>query len=159
MNMKKDNNDCKECAEAEKKLADLKKDYDLLNNQLRLLQADFDNYKKRVGKEKQELADYSKADLLMELLPDLESFKKAVDLSKEEGFKLIYKNFMKNLNKLGLKEIKSVGEKFDINLHEAVVCVKDDSKEDGIIIDEAEKGYMFKDKIVKPSKVIVNRKE
>jgi len=159
MNMKKDNNECKDCIESMKKFEELKKDHVLLNNQLRLLQADFDNYKKRVGKEKQELADYSKADLLMELLPDLESFKKAVDLSKEEGFKLIYKNFMKNLNKLGLKEIKSVGEKFDINLHEAVVCVKDDSKEDGIIIDEAEKGYMFKDKIVKPSKVIVNRKE
>jgi len=92
-------------------------------------------------------------------LPDLEAFKKASDLSKDEGFKLIYKNFMKVLIKAGLKEIKCVGEKFDINLHEAMVSVTDETKDDGMIIDEIEKGYTFNDKLIKPSKVVVNKKQ
>jgi molecular chaperone GrpE len=157
--MSKKKNECKKCNEKQKEYEKLKKDYILINNQLRLLQADFDNYKKRVIKEKKELSDKSKIELIIELLPSLESLKKASDLSQEDGFKLIYKNLMKDLTKQGLKEIKSVGEKFNINFHEAMVSVIDKSKDDEIIVDEVEKGYMFKDKLVKPSKVIVNKKQ
>jgi len=156
--MNKKIDECKNCAEQAKKFDELKKDHILIVNQLKLLQADFDNYKKRVIKEKSELADISKIELIAELLPDIESFFKASEFSKDEGFKLLYKNFMKTLSKAGLKEIKSIGEKFDTSLHEAMVMVKDESKADGIIVDEAEKGYIFKDKLVKPSKVIVNKK-
>ena len=157
--MGKKNDECKDCIENMKKFEELKKDYVLLNNQLRLLQADFDNYKKRVIKEKIDLSDLSKTELILDLLPDLEAFKKASELSKEEGFKLLYKNFMKVLAKAGLKEIKCVGEKFDINLHEAMVSVTDETKDDGMIIDEIEKGYTFNDKLIKPSKVVVNKKQ
>jgi molecular chaperone GrpE len=157
--MAKKNGECRDCIENMKKFDELKKDYILLNNQLRLLQADFDNYKKRVIREKSDLADISKMELISCLIPDLETFRKALELSKDEGFKLVYKNFMCILSKAGLREIKSVGEKFDINLHEAMACVKDESKDDGIIVDETEKGYTFNGKLVRPSKVIVNKKQ
>ncbi|MDD4353989.1 MAG: nucleotide exchange factor GrpE [Candidatus Nanoarchaeia archaeon] len=155
--MSKKDDECKACIENMKKFEELKNDYVLITNQLRLLQADFDNYKKRVIKEKSDLADSSKIELLAELLPHFEIFKKASDLSTDEGFKMLYKNFMKVLSKSGLEEIKSIGEKFDINFHEAMVSVKDESKDDGIIIDEVEKGYIFNKKLIKPSKVIVNK--
>lgn len=157
--MSKKNEECKDCTQNMKKFEELKKDYILITNQLRLLQADFDNYKKRVIKEKADLADSSKIELLIELLPNFETLKKASDLSSDEGFKLLYKNFMKVLSKAGLKEIDCIGKKFNINLHEAMVSVIDESKEDNIIIDEVEKGYTFNDKLVKPSKVIVNKKQ
>lgn len=156
--MGKKNDSCKECEKIKKDFETLKKDHDLINNQLRLLQSDFDNYKKRAFKEKNDLSDFSKMEVLSEILPELEVFSKACELSSETGFKGIQKNIMKSLEKMGLKEIKSIGEKFDINLHEAMVCVNDKSKEDGIIIDEAEKGYLFNGKLLRPAKVIVNKK-
>jgi len=119
------NNDCKNCQELSKNLDDLKKDHELLNNQLRLLQADFDNYKKRSAKEACALSDLSKAELMLAILNDLEVFSKACSVTTDEGFKMIYKNLMKSLKKEGLEEIKSVGEKFDINLHEALMTVND----------------------------------
>ncbi|MDD2678658.1 MAG: nucleotide exchange factor GrpE [Candidatus Nanoarchaeia archaeon] len=149
---------CKECAQKIKKFEELKKDYDVFCNQLKIMQADFENYKKRTEKRSKELSDASKADLLKSLLADLDSFKKAVEVSKDEGFKMVYNNLMNSLKKEGLEEIKAIGEKFDTNFHEAAVCVKDGSKEDEIIIDEAEKGYIFKGRVLKPTKAIVNKK-
>lgn len=157
--MAKKDSECKECAELSKKYDDLKKDYELTMNQLRILQADFDNYKKRAAKELNESGDKAVIEFIANLLPEIDSFEKALKASNDEGFKMIYKNLLKTMEKGGLKEIKSVGEKFDINFHEALMAVNDQSKEDNIIIDEAEKGYTFKGKVIKPSKVIVNKKQ
>ncbi len=157
--MAKKDSECKECGELSKKYDELKKDYELTMNQLRILQADFDNYKKRASKEMNETGEKAVSEFIANLLPELDSFEKALKASNDEGFKMIYKNLLKAMEKNGLKEIKSVGEKFDINFHEALMAVNDTSKEDNIIIDEAEKGYIFKGKVVKPSKVIVNKKQ
>ncbi|MBN1924140.1 MAG: nucleotide exchange factor GrpE [Nanoarchaeota archaeon] len=142
-----------ECNECE----NLKKDVQVLTNQLKLLQADFDNYKKRVDKEKQQLSDSAKAELVKDLLPEIDAFEKAIPLIHDEGVKLIYKNIMKTLQKQGLKRIGTAGKKFDVNLHEAVLTVTGKG-EDNVIVEEVEPGYVFNNKILRHSKVVVNKK-
>jgi len=133
-----------------------KKD-EVLINQLKLLQADFDNYRKRVDKERKEIVQSASAELVAKLLPVMADFDKALPLVQDEGIKIIYKNLMKALHDEGLEEIKTENGKFDTNYHEAVMTVSGKG-EDNQIVGEVEKGYIFKGKVLKPSKVIVNRK-
>ncbi|PIU60974.1 nucleotide exchange factor GrpE [archaeon CG_4_10_14_0_2_um_filter_Archaea_38_6] len=135
-----------------------KKDDEAVINQLKRLQADFDNYKKRVIKEKEIVAGNACAELVKKLLPVIDSFDKAMPLITDEGVKLIRKNLMKTLKDEGLEEIKSKDEKFDTFLHEAVMTVNSKEAEDNVVVEEAEKGYKFGGKVIRPAKVIVNKK-
>lgn len=142
---------------AKKKNKNKKKEEPIIN-QLKRLQADFDNYKKRVEKEKKLTANNAKAELVKEIIPSIVSFEKAFPLINDDGVKLIYKELLKVLKNQGLKRIKSEGEKFNINLHEAVMSVE--SKEDeGLIMEEVEPGFVFNGKVIRHSKVIVNKKK
>ncbi|VVB75559.1 Protein GrpE [Candidatus Tiddalikarchaeum anstoanum] len=129
----------------------------VLLNQLKIMQADFENYRKRIEKDNKETIKYANFDLMKDLLPIIDSFEKALVLTKDDGIKLLYSNFRKILEKNGLKGIKSVGEKFDFNVHEAVLTVTGKG-EDNMVVEEAEKGYLLHDKVLRPAKVIVNKK-
>jgi molecular chaperone GrpE len=136
----------------------MKKEDQALLNQLKRVQADFENYKKRVEKENQEIIKKANTELIKELLPILDSFEKAIPTIKDEGIKLIHKELITRLEKQGLKRIHTEGKRFDIKFHEAVMTVKT-KKEDNLIIEEVEPGYTFKDKVIRHAKVIVNKKQ
>lgn len=157
---KKKNSSLKKGKKEDKKkleIETIKKENIFLKNNLLRMQADFDNYKKRTLKETKSIIENANINLIKELLPSIDSLKKATKIIKDEGLILIYKNLMNVLKKQGLKEIDCKNKAFDINLHEAVMTVKGKGK-DNIIVDEVEKGYTFLDKVIRHSKVIVNKK-
>ncbi|MFZ5559185.1 MAG: nucleotide exchange factor GrpE [Patescibacteria group bacterium] len=104
----------------------------------------------------QKIADYFKfanEGLILELLPILDSFEAAIKNGKDEGIKNLYNQLLNVLKNNGLEEIKSLGEKFNPELHEAVETIQ--GKNSGIIIEEIQKGYKLHGKVIRPSKVKV----
>lgn len=135
-----------------------------INDKYLRLYAEFDNYKRRTAKERLELLQSAGKDVIAELLPvadDFERALKAMDQSAEgsaltEGIKLVYQKMMKILNQKGLKEMGSIGQPFDPELHEAITNIpapSDDLK--GKVIDEIEKGYYLNDRVLRYAKVVV----
>ncbi|HQO08996.1 MAG TPA: nucleotide exchange factor GrpE [Clostridiales bacterium] len=127
--------------------------------------AEFENYKKRTSDEFVRLIDTANEDLMLSLLPvidDLDRFMKNYNPElKAEGLKkgidLIYDKFCSNLNNFGLNEIDCVGKDFDPALHDALLMVEKDGVQPNIVIDQHEKGYMLKNKVIRHSKVIVSK--
>lgn len=127
---------------------------------LQRLQADFENYKKRVEREACEYKKYASHELIVKLLPILDSFEHSLKNTenKEEfvnGVKLIYAQLVDVLEKDGLKKIEAVNQKLDPFKHEALMQEKSDK--DGIVLEELQKGYMLCDKVIRHSKVKVGR--
>lgn len=130
-------------------------------NLARVIQADFDNYRKR------SLLDIERARIdgitstVEILLPSLDAFKKAKENIKDEntlqGINMLEKAFESSLEKLGVKKIEAVGKVLDPNLHNALAISKDESKEDGVILEEFQAGYIMNDKIIRYSQVLVNK--
>ncbi|MDI6641493.1 MAG: nucleotide exchange factor GrpE [Elusimicrobiota bacterium] len=139
-----------------------------LRKQLLRLTAEFDNYRKRVIKEKQEIFTEGKITVLAQLLSFVDVFDKALEMiaiSKDikgvcSGVELLKKEFDCFLDKEGVKAIECIGKKFDPALHEAVEVKEDEisDAEDGIIIKEIQKGYSFNGNVIRPAKVIVRKK-
>ncbi|MHC1578581.1 MAG: nucleotide exchange factor GrpE [Dehalococcoidia bacterium] len=127
-------------------------------------QADFENYLKRAEQEKLEMAECADRALILELLPILDDFERALasvpdefdEHNWTEGVKLIYNKLKAFLETQGLAEIKAEGECFDPHLHEAAGQVEG---EEGIIVEEIRKGYKFRDKLLRPSMVMVGKGE
>ena len=128
--------------------------------QLQRVMADFDNYKKRIQKEKESLYSIISAELIGDLLPVLDNLEKSASVEDEgnavlEGVILVYRQFQEVLQKLGVNEIKTVGEKFNPEYHDAVMHVEDENVGDNIIVEELRKGYKLKDRIIRHSMVKV----
>jgi len=136
---------------------------ELKDKHLRLL-AEFDNYKKRTMRERLDLLNSASKEVILNLLPVLDDFdrakKSADDPTNEEvfseGVTLVYNRLYNILQGMGLKAMNSTGEKFDVELHEAIteIPVPDDTMK-GKVIDTLEKGYMLNDKIIRHAKVVV----
>ena len=127
---------------------------------LQRLQAEFDNYRKRVEKEKESLFSWAKGDLIHKLLSIVDDFDRMLNHHQEEqleGANLIYRNMMKILFDEGLEEIDSVGQIFDPDIHEAVGVESVDQKRDGIVMEEWQRGYRFGSRLLRPSKVKVGK--
>lgn len=130
-------------------------------NLARVIQADFDNYRKR----SLDQIEKAKADGIAEavelMLPSLDAFKKAKENIKDEntlsGISMLEKAIMSGLEKLGIEKIDAVGKPLDPNVHNALAVAKDEQKEDGIILDEFQAGYKMKDKVIRCSQVLVNK--
>ncbi len=130
------------------------------------LYAEFENYKKRVQKDKEEMLKYGTEPLLQELLTVLDNLEMAVqhaekDVSAEsllQGVELTLKEFRKVLNKYGISEIEAVGKPFDPAYHHAMSQVERSDVEDKTVVEEYRKGYMFKDRTIRPSLVAVSKK-
>ncbi len=133
-----------------------------LTDTLKRLQAEFENYKKRVEKEKMEFVKYAHAEVIASMLPVLDSFeialKNTIDKEKfVEGMKIVYAQLHSLLEAEGLSPIKSVGENFDPYKHE-VLMKEESDKPDGTILEEFQKGYMLNDKVLRFSKVKISGK-
>lgn len=124
------------------------------------IQADFTNYKKRAEQEKKDIIEFANSTLILNLLPIIDDWERAlVSLPPQpgepdwlEGIKIIYNKLKATLEAQGLIEIKAKGEPFDPHLHEAVMRQEG---EEGIVIEEIQKGYQLKDKVIRPSRVVV----
>lgn len=133
-------------------------------SQLQRLQADFDNYRKRTQKEKTELIKYASEHLVEDLLPVLDNFDRAVSAGKvnpdfasfSQGVEMIFRQLQTALSKEGLKAMEAVGQPFDPNLHEAVLRVASEEHPENTVVEELQKGYYLKEKVLRPCMVKVS---
>ena len=141
----------------------LKAERDTLLDRLARLQAEFENARKRTVREQQEFRDFALADALKVLLPVLDSFERAMHHhhgAKSEfrsGVELIYKQLQDALEKLGLRPISAKGEMFDPHLHEAIEMVDTTEARDHEVLDELQRGYKLKERMLRPAMVRVAR--
>lgn len=121
--------------------------------------AEFDNFRKRTEKEKSQMYDMGAKTIAEKILPTIDNFERglqnAPDDAFAEGMQMVYKQLLKNLEDAGVKAIECVGKEFDPNLHNAVMHEEDDSGEENIVTEELQKGYMYKDTLLRPSMVKV----
>ena len=147
----------------DQKIKQLTQDINELTETLQRLQAEFENYKKRAEKENKEYKCYAEAELVKRLLPVLDSFELAIQSNNNDAEKLkkgieaIYAQLYSMLSHAGLKPIKAAGERFDAYKHE--VLMKEESEKDGVVLEELQKGYTFKDLVIRHSKIKVGKKE
>jgi molecular chaperone GrpE len=136
---------------------------DMLVDRLARLQAEFENARKRTAREQQDFREYAVADAVKALLPSLDSFERALQISARDkselrsGVELIYKQLQDALQKLGLRAIPAKGEPFDPHLHEAIEMVETSDAPDHQILEELQRGYKLKDRLLRPSMVKVAR--
>ena len=149
----------------EEKIAALEKENAELKDQLLRRAADFDNYRKRMLKEKQETYDYANASLLGDLLESLDNFDRTIAAAKDakdaktiaDGIKMINESLVKMLeDKYGLKAYGKEGEDFDPNEHEAIGRVEDENAKKETLKQIYLKGYKLKDRVIRHAKVMVN---
>src|SRR6185312_162723 len=144
-------------------LEKLQAERNLLLDRMARLQAEFDNARKRAAREQQEYKDFALADALKNLLPILDSFDRALQTKVQRaedlrsGVELIRKQFQDALEKLGLRPIPAKGEPFDPRLHEAIEMVDSNEFKDHHVLDELQRGYKLKDRLLRPSMVRVAR--
>src|ERR1700680_3529898 len=141
----------------------LRAERDTLIARLARLQAEFENARKRTAREQQDFREYAVADAVKALLPTLDSFERALQTGAAEksefrsGVELIYKQLQDALQKLGLRAIPAKGEPFDPHLHEAIEMVETSDAEDHQILEELQRGYKLKDRLLRPSMLKVAR--
>lgn len=127
-------------------------------------QADFDNFRKRTQKEREEFAQYASAKLLEQLLPVIDNFERAIAASKggkdydalAKGVDMIFRQFVQVLESEGLKAMETVGQPFNPDYHQAVMQVESEEHEEGTIVEELQKGYTLKDRVLRPAMVKVS---
>lgn len=137
-----------------------------LEQDVLVAKADLINYRKRKDEELVRMLKYSNEDLIKEMLPIIDSFERAVDMDDNNlndevskflsGFKLMYCNLITTLEKYGVKAIDGINKPFDPEYHQAVMTEKSDGVETGIVIDVLQKGYLLKDKVIRPAMVKVS---
>jgi len=152
-----------ELANIEKDLEDKNEEVAEYVSHSQRLQADFENFKKQSEKQKAEIIKFANENLIINILDSYEDLSRALEQSKtkeelEEGVELIYSKLKNTLEKEGLEEIPTEGEKFDPFKHEALMAEASEDHENGEIMDELMKGYTLKGKVIKYSKVRVCKK-
>ncbi|HWP42966.1 MAG TPA: nucleotide exchange factor GrpE [Blastocatellia bacterium] len=134
-----------------------------LYDQLLRRQAEFENYRKRIERDRAEFYHRARADVLTEMLPVIDNFERALsslektgaDEGVRHGVELIHKQFKDTLTKLGLQPIEAIGQAFDPNLHEAVTIEPTDEHEENTVVEEFQRGYKLGDRLLRPAKVKV----
>ncbi|MGA2358840.1 MAG: nucleotide exchange factor GrpE [Terriglobales bacterium] len=140
----------------------LKAEHDALLDRLARLQAEFDNARKRGVREQQEFREYAAADVIKNILPTLDNFERALKAGGDStdfrnGIELIYRQFQDALQKIGVQPIVGMGQPFDPRIHEAVEMVDSTEVPDHHVLDELQRGYKYKDRLLRPAMVRVAR--
>ncbi|MFH1454516.1 MAG: nucleotide exchange factor GrpE [Armatimonadota bacterium] len=147
--------------------AKLKEDLDAANEQIKRMQADFENYKKRLSEEADRSRKYASERIIIELLPLMDNLERAINNIEEgadisslkKGIELIYKQMNDVLSREGLKCIKCEGESYDPNFAEVLMCEDNPDYDEDTVIEDLEKGYILGDKVIRPAKVKVCRRQ
>jgi molecular chaperone GrpE len=140
----------------------LKAERDALLDRLARLQAEFDNARKRAAREQQDFREFAAADVIKNMLPTLDSFERALKMgggSSEfrNGIELIYRQFQDALQKIGVQPIVAVGQAFDPRIHEAIEMVDRTDVPDHQVVEELQRGYRYKERLLRPAMVRVAR--
>ena len=130
-------------------------------------QAELINYRKRKDEETEKRLKYANEDLILEILPVLDNFERAIKMDDDNledgvsqflsGMKMVYASLTKAIEKFGAKEIEALGKPFDATYHQAVMTEEVKDKEKDIVLEVYQKGYMLKDKVIRPAMVKVNK--
>lgn len=163
---KKGEKDNKKCKKLESEIEKLKNDLLVSNEKVLRAQAEMMNFKRRKEEEISTMLKYANEDVLKSLLPVIDNFERGLkmddnDLSDEvskflSGFKMIYTNIIEILNKNEVKEIEAEGIEFNPKVHQAVLMEHDENKPHGVVLEVLQKGYMYKDRVIRPAMVKVN---
>lgn len=150
----------------DKQIEELQKEIEELKNKNIRVTADMVNTIRRKDEENQRIMKYANESLILELLSVLDNFERALTTNNEvseelssyqEGIKMIYNSLKNILDKYEVKEIESLDKEFDPTLHQAVMQVEDSEKDSNIVIEVMQKGYAYKDKVIRPAMVKVNK--
>lgn len=149
----------------EVKLKELEKKLEEMENRYLRLQADFDNSRRRSRLDLEAAQKYRAQSLITELLPALDNFERALKVESDheetqsllQGMEMIYRALVEALKKEGVEVIEAVGKEFDPHLHQAVMQVSEEGFDSNIIVDEFQRGYLLKDRVIRPSMVKVNQ--
>ena len=160
-------------AETDEALSALQKERDALKEQFLRAVADFDNYRKRIDRERRELSEYAAADVLLELLPVIDNFERALHASGpaeaghhaagdiepfRKGVELIHKQMLDLLRKRGVVPIEALGADFDPNVHQAVIHEPSDEHREGEVMQEMQRGYKLGERLLRPAMVKVAKR-
>lgn len=127
-------------------------------------QADFDNFRRRTMKEKEELGQYASMKLISQLLPIVDNFERAIAASSSnsdydslaKGVDMTFRQLAATLEQEGLTPMNAVGQPFNPEFHQAIMQVESEEHEEGIVVEEIQKGYMLKDRVIRPAMVKVS---
>lgn len=150
--------------EAEAKIAELEAKIEELENRYLRLQADFENSRRRARLDMEAAQKYRVQNLATDLLQSLDNFERALNIKTEneetksilKGMEMVYKGIMDALKREGVEPIESVGQPFDPYKHQAVMQVQEEGYDSNVVIEELQKGYMLKDRVIRPAMVKVN---
>jgi molecular chaperone GrpE len=150
-------------------LAKKTQEYEATREQLLRLMADFDNYRKRMTRQHEEARQFAMADLVIALLPGFDNLERALSAARQdstpsstmivEGVSMVLRQLKEALGKVGVREVQTQGLPFDPTRHEAVDIVSVPTSEDGMIVEEVQRGYLLHERLLRPAKVIVGRAE
>jgi len=160
----KTNFDKKYIFELEAKISKLEDDFEKRDTQYKRLAADFENFRRRQDSEKENLLKFGAENLLLDILPVIDNFDRAIDVSKKAkdmdslltGIELIKRQLIESMYKNGLEVIQALDTPFDPNFHESVQKIVDDTKEDQTVIHEVQKGYTLFGKVIRPTTVVIS---
>ncbi|MCM3571943.1 nucleotide exchange factor GrpE [Mesobacillus subterraneus] len=149
----------------ENKLAELQGKLDEADNRYLRLQADFDNFRRRSRIELEASAKYRAQSIITDLLPAIDNFERALKMdvdneqakSLKQGVEMVYRSLLDALKNEGVEVIEAVGKEFDPHLHQAVMQAEDENFGPNIVVEEFQKGYLLKDRIIRPAMVKVNQ--
>ena len=153
-----------ELTEEESKIQELENHVSDLSNRLLRAQADYENFRRRSREEKEAAAKYRAQSLVEQLLPVLDNFDRALMIKPEseeaksllQGMEMVHRQLQEALIKEGVEIIQTIGQKFDPHLHQAIMQVESDEYESNHVVEELQKGYKLKDRVVRPAMVKVN---
>ncbi len=148
-----------------KKLEEVEKEKNELSDRLLRTMAEFDNYRKRVAREKEDLIKYGNEKFAFDLLSVMDNFERSLEQARTsqevepviEGIEMILKQFVSALEKFHVKPFESVGEPFDPERHEAMAQQEHDEYDENTVVEEYQKGYCLKEKLLRPARVIVSK--
>lgn len=152
----------------EDQLKEAEKRYEQMNDRYLRLNAEFENFKKRMAKESASRLKYNHMNLIKELLPAIDNLEHAINHAQKEssnvdamreGLEIVYKQIQEAFSKFGVVRIESIGKKFDPNCHEAVGTVDSEEVPEDNVVDEFRAGYFLHDRIIRPSMVRVSKKQ
>ena len=149
---------------AQAKITELEAKIEEMENRYLRLQADFDNSRRRAKLDMEAARKYSVQDLATNLLPALDNFERAMKVEADneqtksllQGMEMVYNQIVEALKNEGVEAIEAVGKEFDPHLHQAVMQVEDENFDSNIVVEEFQKGYMLKDRVIRPAMVKVN---
>jgi molecular chaperone GrpE len=144
---------------------ELRRERDALQDRLLRTAAEFDNFRKRMDRERRDLSEYAAADILSEILPILDNFERALQApsgadedSFRKGIELIHKQMLDLLRKRGVRPIDALGADFDPNVHEAVIHEASDTHREGEVMQELQRGYRLGERLLRPAMVKVAKR-